>query len=701
MNAGLLDRLVSLIPERPTAVPDAVKAVSGSGYWTSLTNPPISAFQRDSMRMARLSQDAYLANRHIRGVERLIAGRFSTVDWHLEDETETRIGRGEGENAAPEMLAVLDLLERPYAPQVTDPRTATPRTRSTLWNIGCRHAGLAGYGFWYLDETEPYAHTPRSILYINPARMKPATDKQGNLTGWVLDPDDYGGGTPLPVENVIILPLEPPDSGFLPSGLVESAMSMVDLTRSADRHAQGVLAAGGRLSGFVSPKGDAEWSEEQYDQLVKDFRNAAEDPASARRLNVLRGPAEFSRLSATPQELDLVGVMNLTRDEVHELWNVPRSQVGGQVSTGMNSGDSKGYDEAVLWQNAVGPRLKAFAETVQYELLDRYQALGLTIRLVIEEPEFDDETPLYERASKAVTQPLTNLERRALLGMEPFGDERDDEVWMASTMSRVYPEAEPPPQLAPFIGQAPPPPATPVDEDETDEDLREDAVKASMREVSRRALAVIERDVRTFLAQYGQATASRVRQKAEHLAQKPRDVDAVFDAKGMERELLRLMEPHLRAVAEGAGGSVAIRFGKAELRDPVLDRLLRSAGVRVKGISETTRSRLQDVLAKGIAEGLSAQELGDLVETSGGIFDEARAETIARTETATVLNEAAVAQYAEFGVEQVIVSDGDDDEACASADGETWSLERAEAEPIAHPNCTRAFSPVIAGGAAA
>jgi hypothetical protein len=96
-------------------------------------------------------------------------------------------------------------------------------------------------------------------------------------------------------------------------------------------------------------------------------------------MNILRGPVEFNRLSATPSELDLVGVMNLSRDEVHELWNVPRSQVGGQVSTGMNSGDSKGYDEAVLWQNAVGPRLRSFAETVQYELLDRYQALGLTI----------------------------------------------------------------------------------------------------------------------------------------------------------------------------------------------------------------------------------------------------------------------------------------------------------------------------------
>lgn len=700
---GLLDQLVGLLPAR---APDATKAVTGPGYWTSLTNPSLSVFQRDPARMARQAQDVYLANRHIRQVERLIAQRFATVDWHLEDADGNRVGREEGDNGDAAYLAVLDLLERPYRPMPGDPVAAVPRTRASLWNLTCRHTGLAGYGAWYLDEAEALAGTPRSLLYINPARLSAATDKAGSLVGWVLDKDSPSGGTPLDTASVVVFHLEPPDTGHLGAGLVETAMTMVDLTRYADRHATGVLAAGGRLSGVVSPKGTDTMEQEVYDQLVLDFRRASEDPASARRMNILRGPVEFHRLSATPSELDLVAVMNLTRDEVRELWNMPASQVGGKGEGGLNSGESKGYDEAVLWQNAVGPRLRSFAETVQYELLDRWAELGVTVRLVIEEPEFDDETPLYERASRSTVLPLTNKERREQVGLEPFGDERDDEVWMASTMTRVYPEPETPPQLLPFTGQQPPDPPTDDDpteprDEETDDDptLADElgAMKASMQDVRARALAVMERDLRGFLRAHGAQVAQRVRERYDHLVRKPSDVDAVFSPERMERELLRVLEPHLRAVAEGTGGSVAVRFGKAELRDAVLEKLLRSAGIRIRGISETTRDRVRDVVAKGIADGLSAAELGDRLEQASGLFDELRAETIARTETATVLNEAAVAQYREFGVDRVLVYDGDDDDACATADGQTWTVEEAEANPIAHPNCTRGFSPLVGG----
>lgn len=699
--AGLLDQLASLIPARSGS---AVKAVTGSGFRSSSLYSPISSFSRDPMAMARAAQDVYLSNRHVRKAERVISQRFATVPWHLEDGTGARIGTSEGENAEPAYLAVRDLLERPYRPERGEPMAAVPRTRSTLWNITCRHMGLAGHGFWYLDETDGLAGTPRSLLYVNPARMKPALTDTGALRGWVLDPDARGGGTPLEVESVIVFHLEPPDTGHLGSGLVETALTMVDLTRHGDRHASGVLAAGGRLAGAFSPRGESVIEQEAYDQLVLDLRNASEHPDSARRVNILRGPVEFTKLSATPSELDLVAVMGMSGEQIAELWNVPLSQVGASVSTGLNSGESKGYDEAVLWQNAVGPRLRTFAETVQFELLDRYRELGMDIQVVIEEPEFDDETPMYERASKSVTQPLTNRERRGMLGLDPFDDERDDEVWMSSTMTRVYPEAEPaptPPALLPFTGApeaagATEPPDT-VDEDVEDAEDDMAAMKASLSDVRHRAESVMRRDVANLLKAYGAAVAEKVRDRAEHLARKPSDISAVFDPARMERDLRRVLEPHLQTIASGTGAGISERLGgrKADLRDSVVEQLLRTAGVRIKGISETTRLRVTDIVRKGLDEGLSAAELGDRIETASGLFDELRAETIARTETATILNEAAVAQYREYGVDRVTVVDGDDDDACAEADGQVWTLEQAETNPIAHPNCVRSFTPLV------
>jgi hypothetical protein len=68
---------------------------------------------------------------------------------------------------------------------------------------------------------------------------------------------------------------------------------------------------------------------------------------------------------------------------------------------------------------------------------------------------------------------------------------------------------------------------------------------------------------------------------------------------------------------------------------------------------------------------------------------------IAQTETAVAFNTGAVLSYREAGIEKVEVLDGDEDEDCASVNGTTQTLEWAMDNPVAHPHCTRAFSPVV------
>ena len=124
----------------------------------------------------------------------------------------------------------------------------------------------------------------------------------------------------------------------------------------------------------------------------------------------------------------------------------------------------------------------------------------------------------------------------------------------------------------------------------------------------------------------------------------------------------------------------------------VYARLQSQIGERVVGILETTRQDIADAIEKGLAEGLGAAELGDRIEEASA-FSELRAETIARTETATLLNQASTESYREFGITHVEVIDGTDDDECAEANGQVWTIEEAQANPIAHPNCVRDFSP--------
>jgi SPP1 gp7 family putative phage head morphogenesis protein len=132
----------------------------------------------------------------------------------------------------------------------------------------------------------------------------------------------------------------------------------------------------------------------------------------------------------------------------------------------------------------------------------------------------------------------------------------------------------------------------------------------------------------------------------------------------------------------------------AGLSDTIYARLVDEIGVHVTGILESTREDIEREVKQGIDEGLGAAELGDRIEEATA-FNELRAETIARTETATLLNRAATESYREFGITHVTVIDGDDDPECAEANGQVWTLDEAAENPIQHPNCVRDFAPFL------
>ena len=198
---------------------------------------------------------------------------------------------------------------------------------------------------------------------------------------------------------------------MFPPGLVESALTKALLNGAIDQHFAQMLEGGGRLAGILAPKQGAIEDDGVYNQMVRDSRNITEQPESARRLQVMRAPVDFIRTAATTAEMQVIDLMTKNRDDLLALWGVPLSQIGGSTAAGLNSGDVRKYDEAALWQNAVHPRLEELAEGIQ-PLLDRWEPyMGWAPKLVLEEPEFDDDSPRYDKVQKSQFVALT--ERRA------------------------------------------------------------------------------------------------------------------------------------------------------------------------------------------------------------------------------------------------------------------------------------------------
>lgn len=356
---------------------------------------------------------------YVRAAEGVISTKIADpllgVAWHLEDPNGDTIDDTYADPRAREAFALVD---KPMAALKAD--TVTVRTREEIWEITSRHMGLAGQGAWYLDGLNTFG-IPAGIAYVRPDRLEPDIEG-GRLVQWLLDKRPGYAGTRLDPDEVILLQLQTPDEGIWAPGLVESALAKALLNGAIDRHFSQVLAGGGRLSGILSPKTGAIEDDGIYNQMVRDWRNVTEQPESARRLQVVRAPIDFTKTVQSVDEMKLIDLMGRNRDDLLAVWHVPLSQIGGMTPTGLNSGDVRKYDEAALWQNAVTPRLSKFNAALQ-AILDRFEPyLGWAPQIIFDIPEFDDDSPRFDKLQKAQYIPLTNDERRALINMEPLQD---------------------------------------------------------------------------------------------------------------------------------------------------------------------------------------------------------------------------------------------------------------------------------------
>lgn len=648
--------------------------------------------------------------------ERIISGDCSSIGWHLEDGDEVEIdSKYPGVDAQRARL----LIEKPQM----NIAIGRKLTRRDLWNLTFRHMGLAGNAFWYLDQGDALADIPASILYIRPDRMTPAEDERGNLLGWLVDKTGTNRGIPLRLEEVIQFMMEPPDEGHFGTGLVESAVAKAQLTTGLDNHLQQVISSGGRLSGILAPKSDNTGTNivepEQFEQMIRDWRTVVEQPDAAKRLQIVRAPIDFTPTTMSPQDLQIRELMVQSRDDLLTLWGVPLSQVGAPIPGGLNSGETRKYDEAVLWQKANHPRLDVFREAIQVNLLDRWQDIGLTVNLLLHEPTFDDEAPKYEMLTKSKEAPLRNRERRAIIGLEPFGDDvigpsgvpLDDEVWVPATIvgaasgATGQPEAQEQPEPEAEPRSLPEPPrqltagsrdaVTTVKAKPTQSGI-ERSFEALRKRLEDSVHPRVKRAVATVLREQASEIAERIRTRADHVARKPKDTSIWFDQKKWDRRLHDAMVGHLTTVAETVNAHIRetldVAPAKAEPRTAVEYVLGRGAG-RVTRINETTRDAIVELLATGLAQGSSIPDLADAIESNTN-FDEYRAELVARTETMQAYNAAAIGTYEDSGITRVQAIDGDQDDECAARNGRIFTLEEA-AGITDHPNGTLDWLPVI------
>lgn len=710
----------STFPVPRDGMAQVAKAATGWQSSFSGDKPMLSAINQTPAKRMREAQSLYFNHPWIRRAESTVSSKVAGLPWHVEDENLDEV---DDETTDIRLQTIRDLLEKPQAALPPDQRQPGITTRRGLVSITSRHMGLCGLSYWFLDQMDQNG-APLAIIYVNPARLTPDATPSGNLIGWRLDADDYGrGGTPLRTDQVLPFYLEVPDWGATTTGLVGAAALKARIVTASDMHALSVLGTGGRIAGLVSPKDGYIDDPDRFAQLERDFRTVNEAPDAAKRMTILRGPIDFNKTAADPQELGLLALSSSGRDDIFATWGVPPSQAGVPEARGLNSGESGKHEYEVLMTGPVHDRVVAIQETVQFDLLDRWQVQGINPTLVIEEPEFDDDGPAYTIAQAARELPLTNNQRLELIGKDPLPEYGPDgeplglAILLPSTLTTwaqggekdaapddPFPNApKPKPAIVPpppfGIAQAkviPPPQLAPGKAGFS-------GLRAS---VDKRMVPAVQKAVGKFLAEQRADIVARLRSAS---SRQLKDESFWFRGDAWDKALTKALRPHLAGIAETVTKRTADILAPGKAKPPkkviaaveateidpftakVEQYVLAQTGVRIGGINETTRQAVADVIRAGIAESLTASDIADRIEQLPA-FDEARAELVARTESAFAYNAASITSFREYGVSQVQAIDGDSDEECAARNGNVYSIDEA-ADIEDHPNGTLDWVP--------
>lgn len=197
-----------------------------------------------------------------------------------------------------------------------------------------------------------------------------------------------------------------------------------------------------------------------------------------------------------------------------------------------------------------------------------------------------------------------------------------------------------------------------------------------------------EAELRTFLAAQLRRVNAALRAGG--------DTAEALVAEGEATLLGEVLSPLQAALLSDVHGLVAAELGIAfDLDDPATRAYLRAAGSNIVGITDTTREAIRAALVEGQAAGEGVEQLARRLRSLAA-FNDKRARTVARTELAHASNEAALASYRASGVvSSVTVFDGDYDAECAAMNGRVFPLSQPPAT-LQHPNCRRAFAPVVA-----
>jgi len=545
------------------------------------------------------------------------------------------------------------------------------------------------------------------------------SSKDGLVAGYLFDVGD-GRKIPLSKKDVFqwkwMIDPEQPWKGI---GAIEFASRDVNSDTESSRYTYAMFKNNAIPPVAVTLTEGDELNEEVVKRLQKGWKkryggNNTGAPA------FLQAGMTIQKLGMNMQELDLSNLKNIPESRICAAFGVPATIAGLYVGLKRSDyGDGmarKSYTETTLvalWRSYSSEATMALSDEFGggYQLrydLNQVKALAENVNELW--------TRLLNAVDKGVIK-RSDFKRAVGLKAGP-----EDEVYKTSMLySWEKPGEEGQPPVAPTTAN----PATtesgkgkelgiasqhPLAKTELKEIKAKGSVYGrALQRIRRSMWPNMAKDMDAYFSSLSDRVVSRAGKSLQAIAESKGDLPGVDDllTPKDEEDLGKLLKRWFVAIAQASWETMNLSLGVTvdfELTDPAVTVMLSKAGGDIKDITATTRSALQEALKYGNENGWSIQQLVKGDESQAGIraiVDETyknRSTTVARTELGNAQNAASSERYKANGVSLVGILDNgveDDDEPCQIANGQVWTIEFFEANPLEHPNCTRCSYPIF------
>lgn len=517
--------------------------------------------------------------------------------------------------------------------------------------------------FWLLldENSEPVAWTDTDkidqIWCVSPDLVKERI--VGNSwVGWDMNVNPTGART---TERVFLLPDELihfklpnpfyPIRGIDPRAPLASTIAMDMLSVE---HNITTLQNGGEPSGVLYHTGQNAPFRNTGEELAfkEKWKQRHEGIGKERKTALLTGGWKYESLGYTPHDMDFINARNFGRDETFAVLGVPKSVAGitDDVPYAVQLGQDRNF-----WEKRLLPYLTIFQSTLDgtlfYPLTDDIFGMFDTSKVEALRFGLQDKVAIVT----TLTAPGIHMPPKQafeMTGLTPPAYEGDD----VATGYQPMPDV-------PVDGAGEPvssPPGTAIDQNKKTTIVRAKTkiVQASWSDVIGAVQAPYEKKFKRAWREFVAKVRIKQMKKFDKWARVVRaDFDEELDDLDLDEEELRKMlkiemrtlyEDEVEETLDSLKGEVGNTFD-VSLDHPGIQKAIKQREKILLGSAPATmQKRMRESVRKGLEKGETVQTLRERVGTAYSIeSSSARALTIARTESAGIMNEAREVVFAE------------------------------------------------------